>query len=46
MPGISRHVPGGTLEQVGIFAKQTQRVIATHAQESPDLTRTVVMVDV
>jgi hypothetical protein len=46
MPGISRHVPGGTLEQIGIFAEQTQRVVATHAQESADFTASVIVINV
>jgi hypothetical protein len=46
MSGIGRHVSSGTLEQIGVFAEQTKRVVAAHAQEAADLTSAVVMVDV
>ena len=44
--GIRRHVSGGTLEQIGIFAEQTKRVVAPHAQEAADLTGAVIVIDV
>jgi hypothetical protein len=46
MPGIGRHIPGSALQQIGIFAEQTQRVVATHAQKSADFAGPMVMVDV
>jgi hypothetical protein len=46
MRRINRHVPDGALERVGIFAEQTKRVVAARAEESADLARPMVMVDV
>ena len=46
MLAIRRHVTGSTLEQVGIVAEQTKRVVAAHAQETADLARPMVVIDV
>src|ERR1700737_4863625 len=46
MLGIRRHVPGGTLQQIGVFAEQTQRVVAPHAQQPANLACAVIVIDV